>query len=765
MNNVKIEYNPYTVETKFLLDGKEVDNKSNFFYKKENVRLQEWIEPFGDWKGLFEELFEHFNSSEKLHLEFKGTLLDFKDIEYAKEKYGKGIFKEIELVHIPAKNDENRIGLLKNQFNKIVNSPIEELKDKKISEAFTAAISSEFEIVVIAPMSSGKSTIINSILGRKILPEATKATTATVTRITDKDEYKEFLVTCKDNKGKKIAENKIADLKLITELNDIANKEKNIDLIDIKGNIPNIPSDEVNVVFVDTPGPNNAEDMHHREMMEKAIRNENSNIILFVFNPDSIQSTDCDSLLESIATTINTSSVGKRARDRIMFVCNKMSELDPDKESTEDILDKIKERLKGKGIYEPNIFLTDAMTCELIRMKELGIEMTESEEDDLDSGLKKFNRASRQLFKYSSISQEKIAEFNEEIEKFKGDNRNERVAEINSGIPALEYAITRYISKYAQAVKVKTMHDTFMKRVKELEMEAKVKKELAESNEKLNKTKEELEKKIEALEKDKKLEEFKRRIDSLKFDRSKTNKKVVELVEDLMKARYGYPDIVKKTELDICLNKFQKKILDVGEKIQESLRNSLEIDFYGQCKKIFNDYNAYIRELDRNGMLNIGSYSLKKLTAFKTISMNDLKNTTNNFATTVITGKVTKEKDGFINAIKRFFKISDGWYAEDKREDAVQFNRFAMQVLSKVQESFLQEVDMEINLAGEREKEMKNFVRKNLNEITATIRREFNEMNKLTHDKNLLNDMVEKNKKNKEWLEAFVGEVKSLLEI
>lgn len=203
MNNVKIEYNPYTVETKFLLDGKEVDNKSNFFYKKENVRLQEWIEPVGDWKGLFEELFEHFNSSEKLHLEFKGTLLDFKDIEYAKEKYGKGIFKEIELVHIPAKNDENRIGLLKNQFNKIVNSPIEELKDKKISEAFTAAISSEFEIVVIAPMSSGKSTIINSILGRKILPEATKATTATVTRITDKDEYKEFLVTCKDNKGKK----------------------------------------------------------------------------------------------------------------------------------------------------------------------------------------------------------------------------------------------------------------------------------------------------------------------------------------------------------------------------------------------------------------------------------------------------------------------------------------------------------------------------------------------------------------------------------
>jgi len=764
MNKVKIKYNPYVVETEFLLNNKKIDNKSNFYYMQDK-RLQEWIEPIGDWKGLFQELFEYFNSSEKLSLEFNGTLPDFKDIEYAKGKYGLKCFKEVELVHIPAKGSENKVELLKKQFNKIVNSPIDELKDPKIYEAFKNTISSEFEIVVIAPMSSGKSTLINAVLGRKILPEANKATTATVTRIKDMDGYKEFLVSCKDNKGKILANNDVADLKKITELNDSANREKNIELIDIKGNIPNIPSHKVNVVFVDTPGPNNAEDTHHREVMKKVISNENGNVILFVFNIDSIQSEDCNTVLDMISNTIKTSSVGKRARDRILFVCNKMSDQDPEVETAEEIVEKIKERLKDKEIFEPNIFLTDARACKLIRMKKSGDKLTESEEDNLEESLRKFNRGSRQLFKYAPISEEKIKEFSDEIKKFEGDKINERVAEINSGIPALEYAITTYIEKYAQVVKIKTMHDIFMKRVEELEMKSKVNKELVESEEKLNKTKEEVERKTKIFEKDKKLDEFKKKIDKLELDISKTDSKIENLVESIIILKYDYPEVIKKNELDEYLARVKKRIQKVEKKIQECLKSSLEIDFYGQCKKIFNDYQNYIRELDRDGMLNIGNYSVKKLSVFRTLTMEDLKNIGNDFNTEIVTGKVKKEKSGWWNSVLRFFDVEDGWEIIDKKEDAINFEEFLRTKLSKVQETFLTEVDTEKDIAKKHEEKMKKFVKENLDEITATVRREYNEINKLIQNKNLLNSKYEKNKKNSEWMEIFIKEVDSLLEI
>ena len=60
---------------------------------------------------------------------------------------------------------------------------------------------------------------------------------------------------------------------------------------------------------------------------------------------------------------------------------------------------------------------------------------------------------------------------------------------------------------------------------------------------------------------------------------------------------------------------------------------------------------------------------------------------------------------------------------------------------------------------------MKKFVKENLDEITATVRREYNEINKLIQNKNLLNSKYEKNKKNSEWMEIFIKEVDSLLEI
>lgn len=120
---------------------------------------------------------------------------------------------------------------------------------------------------------------------------------------------------------------------------------------------------------------------------------------------------------------------------------------------------------------------------------------------------------------------------------------------------------------------------------------------------------------------------------------------------------------------------------------------------------------------------------------------------------------------GFWNSVLRFFNSDGGWELVDKKEQAVKFNEFIRVRLSKLSLDFLDKVESEVGEAKNREKEMKEFVKKNLNEITATIRREFDDMNKLTRNKKLLNERYEKNKKDSEWLETFIKEVASLLDI
>ena len=251
----------------------------------------------------------------------------------------------------------------------------------------------------------------------------------------------------------------------------------------------------------------------------------------------------------------------------------------------------------------------------------------------------------------------------------------------------------------------------------------------------------------------------------LKFDTSKIEKIKEKFAEDINKISYVYPEKVLKSEVNNYLAEFRGKLIKVGEDIENSLKNSLEIEFYGQCKKIFADYQVYIQEMDRKGLLNIGSYSVKKLSTFKSLTLEDLKKIDDNFNTEIVTGKEKREKSGFFNSLLRFFDVDGGWEIVDKKEQAVQFKDFIRTRASKLSLDFLDKVDSEVGEAKNREKEMKEFVKKNLNEITATIRREFDDMNKLTRNKKLLNERYEKNKKDSEWLETFIKEVASLLDI
>ena len=598
MNEVVIKYNPYKVETEFILNGESAGKNTSFYNQKENVRLQEWIEPHGKWKGIFQEIHSYFNSAEKINLKFYGTLQDYEDLECAKEKYAEELFKDVEMICEGGKNQEHRLEKLQKKFDELMKGPVEELKEEKIKISFNKALSSEFEITVIAPMSSGKSTLINAILGANILPALNQATTATVCRIKDVDGKQGYTVSCKTKDGVTLADGEEATLEKITELN---NNGENIDYISIEGDIPQISSEEINVVFVDTPGGNNSLNEKHKAVMRNAINDENKGMILFVFNFTQLETDDCDAILTLTANAMNNPLNGKKARDRFIFVCNKMDELDTEKETYEDALMRIKEQLLKKGIEEPNIFFVSANICRLIRMKQSGDYLTKKEERDLSGYVELFNESDRKLFEFGSTATVVKEKYEEIVQRSsdKGIKDSLEVAEINSGIPALEDAINRYIEKYAVAIKIKTLHDAFMKRVVELDAINKYEQKLVASNEEYEKAKKEFEEKQKKYEENKKLEQLKKEIDALKTNIDITDYKA-ELMQQLTKLASQYSSEKEESSVGLeHIRQWEKKVCELGSQVQDNIEKEIKNQIYSKCREIIERYRNFINDLNQ----------------------------------------------------------------------------------------------------------------------------------------------------------------------
>ena len=658
------------------------------------------------------------------------------------------------------------------------NGPIDDLRDPKIRESFEKALSSEFEVVVMAPMSSGKSTLINAILGTDLLPAYNEATTATITRIKDVDGSDGFTVSCAFSDGQQFVDNEPATTQLIDELNKTADKEKNIDCINIQGDIPNIPSDKVNIVFVDTPGGNNSQDRKHKEVMKRAINDENKGMILFVFNYTQLGTDDCDAILSMAASAIRNSTTGKQARDRFIFVCNKMDAQDPEKEPYENALESVKKHLKEKGIEEPNLFLTCADLCKLIRMERSGEEMSESDEDRLDGYLRPFNRKTRRLFQYASIPETKKAEYEQIIEEIAetGEKRSHEVAEINSGVPALEDAIKLYIEKYAEAIKIKTLHDAFMKRVEELDMKAKSEQKWASSTQEYENMRKELEEKKIAFEEDKNRQIFKKKIDAIEADYSKVHEVEDEMTQRLMDITAQY-DLTEELEFDDAKEIYEslsKEVMELGKKMQDKLEIAFDEGIYKECKAIFEKYQQYIKEIDRKGLLNVGDYNFKKTEKFSSLNQKDIFTTYTGAEMNGvdINGYVHKreehyrvEKEGILSAIKRFFGFSGGWLEKTRKKTMVEIKSLIADAIADTIVEIQENIEREIKRAKAGEERLKDDARAKLDNIDDMVRNEYEKIQETTKNQEELKTKVEKNKKDMEWLRQFIDEMATLLEV
>lgn len=350
MREIFIKYNPYRLETSITIDGAAPKQNSRLNFG--DRRLQEWIEELPEI--LFEEC-----SSRDFKMTFHGTILDYEDVE-AMTREAKKNGLNIELEHIPAKEVSDKEAAIDEIFDEIQAGPFDELKQPDVVKAFNMAKSSDFEVNVVATMSAGKSTLINALLRQKLMPAKQEACTATITEIKDND-ADHFMAKVYDTNGNLIQTHP----ELSFEIMDSLNSNPEVSKIHVEGNIPFVTSEDVSLVLVDTPGPNNSRDPEHKAATYRMLSESSKTVVLYILNATQLAVNDDYNLLSHVADSMKVG--GKQSRDRFIFVVNKLDDFKKGEDSIEAAITKVRDYLRDNGIENANIYPASALTALNIR--------------------------------------------------------------------------------------------------------------------------------------------------------------------------------------------------------------------------------------------------------------------------------------------------------------------------------------------------------------------------------------------------------------
>lgn len=753
MTQILVKYNPYKVETNIMIDGEEIKEDS-YLSKYKNERLQVWVE------DLIPQLINQLNEN-NFKLIFNGTKLDYDDVLYYCNYYNQNGYNyediNITLEHIPANESSQKIKQLQELVKDMKNGPFEELRSDEIEKNFNKAINSEFEIAVIATMSSGKSTLINSMLFQELMPAKNEACTAKITRIKDNNNIETFNAICMNTNEEVVV--------TIEDVNSCYMKEFNenneISYINVEGNIPNISSEDMKLVLIDTPGPNNSQDSSHEQFTFKVIKNQSSKpMVLYVFNGTQLSTNDDNALLEQVAQAMKVG--GKQSKDRFIFAVNKIDQFDTEEEDISSMLSKVKSYLEKHGIENPNIFPVSAELAKVIRLNKNGFDLTRKQKSTLKDYDLFLEEEDLHTLKYTPLSentkkeiQNKIDSCNDEYEK----------ALYHTGIPYIETAINIYLEKYATTSKITAAVDSFKKIIEEKQIfkviEANIEKDQGYRDfiiKQMNHINEELKKGNGA-------KKVKDEIDKLTFNKKEATKSTRIKIN---KKTNGYSDRfrnkkIEEYEANNMISKLQQELRILESDIKTDLDNKMEEIIINKSKEYIEKYSKQIE-----GLIKVNKNFETKNIDYLSCSIPNAEKLIDRYKR-VETIKVGEES--YKNKNRKWYNplswFEPKYITEDIYEDRtyIDGNELSesiinpyLKALNGNLERFEETIDVEV-------KNLKDFFKDEIDKLEKVLKEKAYELQKLAQDSEHVSVDIENKNKEKEWLLKISERLDNILDI
>lgn len=757
MTNFDLTYNPFTKEKKFLYNGEE--DSFDECWGTDNKELFEWCDNF------YESLYKKYNDKE-MTVRFKGILRDYEFLVDVKSEYEKKNpdFK-ITLEDGGCANTSQKLGELRNLFDKMQNeTPFEQLKSEELKKLFDNVVSSEFEMAVVATMSSGKSTLINAMLGRELLPARNEATTATLAKIHDEDGADHFSGKSYDKDHNELESIDPLSLSNMNELND----NPNTSVIEIHGDIVGIDSKDLKLVLTDTPGPNNSRTDEHREHTYSLLTADYKPMILYILNGTQLETNDDNSLLKDVADAMN--SGGRQAQERFIFVLNKADEFDPAKgEDVPKKIQDVKTYLEKHKIYNARVFPAASRMAKVIRQYQNKQPITETEEDDILPKYTTFiKREWKHFSDFSPLSPAAKKIQDDMIASAKKENDEYKEALIYTGIPAIELAISEYLTKYALPAKITEGVYSFKDKIDNLGIEAKEKEKLKGNQtevEKLDQTLNEIE---SSLRKGDKAEAVKEKIDGLsvlpnlknKFEKVRSNlmSQITGKTQGLKNSR------MSKDAFEANISILNSFLSELESKFRVDIQNVLDNVLKTQAQEAVEEYKKYLAEL-----IGSVSYEIPPAAILGDTATISVSSTLSEYS---YKEKVQVGSHQEINTNKKWYKpwtwFQDKYYTIDDYEEQefVDFEKYLdCEIFPKIEESVGVTRDAAFSWAKDEERKFKEFFKKQLEKLDEAIAKKLSEQKKSLENKESFEKMIEENKKNLSWIESFKKELDSLLAV
>lgn len=625
MTEFYIEYNPYTVSCIFKKNGVELGDKSKFHSKK-NERLQMFLSPNknAEWLGLPEEIV-HACNDKYITLLFKGRQIDYDDLNLCIKEYNKLGEANIKLRAKYTKNDNNII----EELDKIVadikkrNLPDFKKKNKSgkdIFEAYDEVKNNQFDISVIATMSSGKSTLINALLNTELLPSKNEACTATIARIYDDDTVDGFKAVCYNEAGNEVYPWAPVDRELMNEYN----SDEKVKYIDIIGKIAGIDGSKMKLCLRDTPGPNNARNEHHGELTDSMIRDKNS-VILYVMNATQFGINDDKNLLQLISNEMK--KTGKQSHDRFIFVINKCDEWDEAKDGDlSNLIRNVTEYLEGFDILNPIIIPISALTSLVLRKKINGVKLTRAENKIYNNSDQYLDYEDLHFEKYATLTPTVRKKMENELELGQQYNDDESQILVHTGIRALEETINEYIDKYAYPIKIADSIKDIRDILTELDMVTKFQERISSGEQALKEIREQIARSKAKYEKSKVTSSsYKNKVAAIGLDSDyeRNSRKKVERELAVLSKPFDNKGIVDKKEADRLIDEFQSKLMYYVGEVERELNLYMEKQVFDKCEKMLTEYKKTVNSILSG--IQINGYDFRKLSSFKKVEISGLE--------------------------------------------------------------------------------------------------------------------------------------------
>jgi predicted GTPase len=567
---IEITYNSYTYKFDIKSDDKSFNNektgKQSKQIIKENAknRIEKWFEIF------LVKLGEDYGRPD-LEITFTSIQYECNNVQEVVSKIclNKNYNWKIILnpIVIEDKNVLKEIHILINDM--LVNKEdtlYQQLEGKQIISKIEEINKHEVSVVVIAPMSAGKSTLINALIGKDLLPSQNKATTATICKIKDIDGKEGFDAVIKNSKGEILNSKQNIDSTYIEGYNNQGNSD-DIEIF-IEGDIKNIDSSDLKLVLVDTPGPNNSQNIRHKQVTRNYIEAKKNSLILYVLNATQMRTDDDKSILDLISKLFKEEN-GSKANERIIFVLNRIDDFKKGDGDLNNIIDECKEYLSGFNIIKPKIFPISAQLAKLTLLNESEV-LDEEDIDQLEFLAKTMKR--KDTIQISPISQKQ-----KEILYEESKNDKYKASLHYSGLTALQIYINDYVNN-TQKIEVASELIYALKPALE--------NVIIEHNKAYNSSEEEIRKCSEDLEKivpfvSEEYQDIKKklsnRINNISADNEKLKMLKLEVNKSFSDIMSKLKNTVKKQQAVYLLEEAKKNAIDLGLRLKTTIE--VENDF------------------------------------------------------------------------------------------------------------------------------------------------------------------------------------------